>query len=313
MRNHRQDATIRIAAAVGCAAAAVTVLVVSRSEVLDAPMLNALLRAAILLAAVGVALVTYALRPYGHEGALLMGVGLAFAATTLQALPQPLLYSTGRLMLPICTVLLLYAFLAFPSGRLEDRGSVWAIGVTVATVGAAWLLTALVDSPLPERGILSRCQGTCPDNPFQLFGPSAGLSDAAALAVAGAQALGVCLVTGTLLRRLRGATPVERVTLGGALVPLGVLALGYATAFGLQLGGAEDAAAAVGWLYAPLFVVIPLTLLIGQVRGRMFAGTALRRMLVQLGPHPSPAAVEWHMAAAFGDPSLRVAYLLGRR
>jgi hypothetical protein len=47
---------------------------------------------------------------------------------------------------------------------------------------------------------------------------------------------------------------------------------------------------------------------IGQVRGRLFAGAALSRMLLQLGPHPSPAAMEQHMAIAFGDPSLRVAY-----
>ncbi|HEY6781236.1 MAG TPA: ATP-binding protein, partial [Thermoleophilaceae bacterium] len=176
------------------------------------------------------------------------------------------------------------------------------------TTGAAWLFTLLVDSPLPQTGILSRCQGVCPDNPFQLVTASASRSDAAALAVAGAQALSACLVAFVLLRRLRAGAPVERVTLGGALVPLAVLALGYLLAFVLLAAGADHAAAQVGWLYAPLFAIVPIALLVGQVRGRLFAGTALRRMLAQLGPHPSPAAVEQHMATAFGDPSLRIAY-----
>lgn len=308
MQTRRPDARIRIAAALGIAAAVATAPLVAQSEVLDMPQLNALVRTLILSGAIGSALLTWSLRPYSRMGPVLMAISFAFAVTTLQALPQPLLHGVGRLMLPVCAVLLLYAFLIFPSGRLEGHGSRQAIAVAVATMGAAWLLTALVDSPLPETGLLSRCQGACPDNPFQLFDASPGLADFAALAVAGAQALSACLVALVLLRRLRAGTPVERVTLGAAFVLLAVLAVGYVVAFGLRLGGADQAAASLGWLYAPLFVVIPIALLIGQVRGRLFAGIALRRMLVQLGPHPSPIAVEQHMATAFGDPTLRVAY-----
>lgn len=308
MQTRRPDGRIRIAGAIGLAAAIPTALLIGSSDVLERPLLNAALRTLILLAAVCVGVVTWSLRPRSRMGPVMMVVALAFAVTTLQAFSEPLLYSAGRLMLPVCGVLLLYAFVAFPSGRLEDRGSVWAIAVTVLVTGAAWLFTLLVESPLPSAGILSSCQGACPDNPFQLVDASAGVIDAAALAVAGAQALGACLVTLALLARLRAARPVMRVTLVGAVVPLAVLALGYTLAFVLDLAGADDAASSLSWLYAPLFVVIPVALLIAQVRGRLFAGAALRRMLSQLGPHPSPAAMEQHMAAAFGDPSLRVAY-----
>jgi signal transduction histidine kinase len=48
--------------------------------------------------------------------------------------------------------------------------------------------------------------------------------------------------------------------------------------------------------------------MIAQLRGRLQTGAMLRRMLSELGPHPSPAATERHMAAALGDPTLRVAY-----
>jgi signal transduction histidine kinase len=54
--------------------------------------------------------------------------------------------------------------------------------------------------------------------------------------------------------------------------------------------------------------VLAAALAIGRVRGRLVAGAALRRMLLELGPHPSPAAIERQMATAFGDPTLRVVY-----
>jgi signal transduction histidine kinase len=93
-----------------------------------------------------------------------------------------------------------------------------------------------------------------------------------------------------------------------ALVPLAALGVVYTVTFALRAVGADGAADDLGWVNTPLLLAIALALLIGQVRGRMLAGAALRRMLSHLGPHPNPASMERQMAAAFGDPSLRIAY-----
>lgn len=309
MDTSRPDATsFHAAAALGVATAGVSALLVARSDVLYLPGLNAALRAGFLIVAFATAVAARSRRPTSPMGVLVLGIGFVFAITTLQAFPEPLLYGIGRLVLPVCTVLLLYAFLAFPSGRIADRASRRAIGFTAVAMGGAWLFTALVTDPLPSAGLLSRCADACPDNPFAVSGASAGLADAAATVVAGAQAAAAIAITGALLVRLRGATPVERVTLDAALVPLVALAIGYALTFVLQLAGADGAANDVSWVFTPLLALIAIAVLVGQLRGRMFAGAALREMLSQLGPHPNPEAMERQMAAAFGDPSLRIAY-----
>lgn len=298
-----------IGATLGVASAALTAVVMARSTVLEQPAANALLRTLILLTAVGAALVTWRQRPRSRMGPVMMAIALAFGLTTLQAFAQPWAYTVGRLMLPICGgVLLLYALLVFPSGRLEGRRARWALMATVAATAIPWLAIALSTSPLPTRGVLSRCQGACPSNPLQLLRGSAGFTDAAVLAAAGGQALAACLVALVLLRRLRAVRPAERTALVGAVVPLCAIAAGYVVGFALDLAGVESRAADVSWLYVPLFVLVPLALLLGQLRARMFAGAALRGMLPQLGPHPSAVAVERQMALAFGDPTLRIAY-----
>ena len=111
-----------------------------------------------------------------------------------------------------------------------------------------------------------------------------------------------------LMHRMRAATPVQRLTLSGVLCLTALLATAFTAAAVLSAAGADRAVTAVGWVAALWFVAIPLVFLIGQVRGRLFAGAALRRVLALLGPHASATHVERAMAAALGDPSLRVAY-----
>ena len=107
---------------------------------------------------------------------------------------------------------------------------------------------------------------------------------------------------------MRAATPVQQLTLSGVLCLTALLATAFTAAAVLSAAGADRAVTAVGWVSALWFVAIPLVFLIGQVRGRLFAGAALRRVLALLGPHASATHVERAMAAALGDPSLRVAY-----
>ena len=224
----------------------------------------------------------------------------------MQASPDPVLYNTGRLILPLSTLLLFYASLAFPTGRIERRGErrvMW--GVTVAMV-AAWAIEAMTASNLPVFSIVSRCEGTCPPNPFDVLGPSGGWT----LGAFAAEAASAWAIVVALGLRLDRSTPVQRLMLGGVVALMAALAVAISAATILHAAGDDDAAVQVGWAYAPIFVAIPLVFLAGQLRGRMFAGAALRRVLASLGPNPSAARLEHGMRQALGDPSLRIAFPL---
>jgi len=103
----------------GTVATLLTLLLVAASDVLAHPGINAVLRAVNIVSAVGFGAATWYLRPRSRLGPLLVGIGFLFALTTLQAFSASLAYNTGRLLLPASWVALLYAFLAFPTGRIE--------------------------------------------------------------------------------------------------------------------------------------------------------------------------------------------------
>ena len=123
-----------------------------------------------------------------------------------------------------------------------------------------------------------------------------------------AQAASACAVVVALVLRLRGSAPVQRLMLAGVVALMAALAVALTLATVLHAAGDDDAVVRVGWAYAPIFVAIPLVFLIGQLRGRMFAGAALRRVLGTLGPRPSAARLERGLRRSLGDPSLRVAF-----
>ena len=113
---------VRVAVLAGAAATMATVFFVSRSDVLAEPWVNAVLRSLSIVCAVGVGAVTLSLRPQSRLGPVLVALGFLYAAASLQASSDPLVYNVGRLVLPVSTLALLYASLAFPTGRLEHPG-----------------------------------------------------------------------------------------------------------------------------------------------------------------------------------------------
>ncbi len=294
---------VRAAVLAGAAATMATVFFVSRSDILAEPWVNAVLRSLNIVCAVGVGAVTWSLRPQSRLGPVLVALGFLYAATSLQASSDPLVYNAGRLVFPVSTLALLYASLTFPTGRIEQRAQ-RRVMVTVAIVMVtAWAVEALSVPRLPVLSVLSRCEPACPANPFDVVDGTGTTFIMFAAQAASAWAIVVMLVL-----RMRAATPVRRLTLSGVLGFTALLATAFTAAAVLNAAGADRAVTAVGWVSALLFLAIPLVFLIGQVRGRLFAGAALRRVLELLGPHASATHVERAMAAALGDPLLRVAY-----
>jgi signal transduction histidine kinase len=294
---------VRVAVLAGAAATMATVFFVSRSDILADPWVNAVLRSLSIVCAVGVGAVTLSLRPQSRLGPVLVALGFLYAAASLQASSDPLVYNVGRLVLPVSTLALLYASLAFPTGRLEHPGQRRVMAAVAVVMVTAWTVEALTAPRLPVFSVLSNCDAACPANPFNVV--SAGGTTFVTFA---AQALSAWAVVVMLIHRMRAATPVQQLTLSGVLCLTALLATAFTAAAVLRTAGADRAVTTVGWVAALWFVAIPLVFLIGQTRGRLFGGAALRRVLALLGPHASATHVERAMAAALGDPSLRVAY-----
>ena len=287
----------------GAAAAVGAAFAVARSDVLAEPEVNAALRCLNIVSAIGVGAVTWSLRPRSRLGPVLIAIGFLYAGTSLQASADPYAYNVGRLLLPACAVGLFYVSLAFPTGRIEREGEQRVMVAIAAAMLVAWGAEALTSPYLLVSSVLSECAGPCPPNPFDVT-DAAGTQSVAFVV----QAASAWAVVAALVLRLRTASPVQRLALEVPPAIIALLAAAFTAAALLHAAGDDDAVVAVGWVYAPLYVVIPLTFLIGQLRGRLFAVGALRRVLASLGPHPDAARVERDIASALRDPSLRVAF-----
>src|SRR5829696_3946723 len=125
-RPERHARDVRLVVLAGAVAAVGTAFVVARSDVLAEPNVNAALRYLNVVSAIGVGAVTWSLRPRSRLGPVLIVPGFLYAVTSLQASADPYAYNIGRLLLPLCAVALLYASLAFPTGRIERQGE-WRV------------------------------------------------------------------------------------------------------------------------------------------------------------------------------------------
>jgi hypothetical protein len=78
-------------------------------------------------------------------GLLMMAVGFAWFAASLEASNDPLLFSIGRVIAPLWIGVFLHALLSFPTGRLEStpaRVIVVAYYLDVTVVQLAWVMFA---------------------------------------------------------------------------------------------------------------------------------------------------------------------------
>ena len=185
---------------------------------------------------------------------------------------------------------------SFPSGRLPA-------GRERTLVIAAYVLVPL--APLPAMlfstaGELVDCGSSCPEN-LLLVEPDAQLGEA--LLTAGAVVLMIlCLLAVWLLvRRWRAAGPAERRSLA-PLLGAGAVTLAFVFA---------NAAIGAPALYALTFVALaamPFAFLAGLVRADLAQARGVRSLVAGLGDLPGPGDLRGALAAALGDPGLRIAF-----
>jgi signal transduction histidine kinase len=305
----RRNVVVGVAVS-GVVAAVGSGLLLATSGHLARPLAYGLQVSVMVAGTTGVALYWAIRRPGNRIAFALMAYAAAAVGISLQGAASPLLHSIGVLFDAPMFLLGYYLVFAFPEGRLVGTLE----KVLVAAV--AWaLLVSFVPwfffSPVVSGGApLAGCNASCPTNALMIadrpkiatgFGKT---EEYIAVFVAAAIVLG-------LLYRLAGASGPRRRALLPVYVPALLVTIPF-TVFHAQLAGLIklDATAAdrVGWLLTTGRIALTFGFLVAIWQAMVFAGVALKRIMVRLGEEADAARLRDLVAGALDDPPLELAF-----
>ena len=220
-----------------------------------------------------------------------------------------LVHSVGAAAAPLLLAVVFQLALSLPSGRLRGRFDRGAVALAYAAASVVAVGRALVRDPFLDP----TCWRNCLDNTFLVHAsPSeARLFDHVWLACA--FVIGVALGARCAQRALFASRPALRSLWPGLAAGVLVGVSVAATAAALALDPLESPRRL---LFRALFVALAVSVLtlavavawsVVEARRRR---DAVRRLAADLAAAPQPGRLEDALAAAFGDPTLQVAYQL---
>jgi signal transduction histidine kinase len=247
---------------------------------------------------------------YVRFGRLLVVWGLLNCLAVLSFSSSPLAYSAGRVGVWVVEPLGIAALLAFPLGVLHNRLERGLVIVISATCAMLFLPTAFLVEHYPEPSLWATCLDNCPENAFMLVATEPGFVDAWVRPVREAITIAVFLaVVGVFSHRFRTATPLWKRMLAPVL--LVALVRGVALAGFIPLRQVDPGSVGVdvlSWIFVLSVPALALAFLIGVVRSRLLAGTALEQLALQLRRHSDERDLRDMLASVLHDPSLELAY-----
>ncbi len=269
----------------------------------------------VLLIATPVAVGLYALRrdPESRFAKVLVAAGFLWAPSLLAAAQNSVPYSIGRVASWFVLLSLVAVVLMFPSGRLSGRVDRALVVAAVALIGTLYLPVALLTSHYPVPSPFSPCRHACPPNAFMVVDTEPGVVGSVitplrevlsvALFFATAIVLAVKVARASRLMR-RTLTPV----LAGAM-----FALVASGAFLIARRADPGAPIARTLGYVAVFATpaVVAGLVVGLLRWRALATTALQKLTREFDRASSGVRVRELLADAVGDPSLDIAYWTG--
>jgi signal transduction histidine kinase len=263
-----------------------------------------LARAAYVLAPAAVGIYAWHLHPEERLGRLLVVFAAAAALWTLNGSGDPALFGVARLAGVFVAPLLSYLVLSFPEGRLHSRLEGWVVAGSGAVVALCWVPLVFITAQPVILTPLVRCAPHCPHNAF-FVGVSPGLERALGAGVRFGYAVMLVGVVLLLLRRLLAATaPMRRM-----LLPVLVASILYAGALALYVAVQSRGATVIaisGWVVILAVPMIPVALLLGLARERLFVRSALARLVTALPGLRDSEQVGDAMSVAFKDQSLQI-------
>ena len=288
----------------GTVATAGSVVLVARSDVLTHPHANAVARGLAIALCTAVGAYTWWQRPRSRLGLLVTGIGLSLSVTALMAVDAPVPFTLGRVATAGFVLLTVYVFICFPRDHLTPGPAASFVRALVILTTALWVLALALTEELPVGGPVAQCTGACPANAFQLVSTTEAVSQALAIAVNALSALGLVVATGTLVAKARSPDRLRRRAVEPLLWVMSCAVLSYAVYLALRQAGVQGSEAP-GAIAIAGFLAMPIGILIGQIRGRLFAATSLARMVAATGSIPvTPERVERLIADALGDPTV---------
>jgi signal transduction histidine kinase len=292
----------------GLALCAVSIVVARTDPAESGRTANTAVSVLTIAALLGVGLYAWHRDPDGRFGRVLFVTGVVWFFVTFSNSDDSFLYSVGRIAGWAFEVVLAYALLSYPNGRLESRAA------RVVVVGGALLILLLyvptipITAQYPLPAPFTSCTTHCPRNFFLAGGSEASIvpnlikpvRDVLAIVIY----LGAVYVLGT---RLRSAGHNLRRTLMpvlSAAVLRFVAAIVYVT---LRRVGADGEVLEVAVFVALLSVpATALGFLVGLVQWRSYSAGALARLTTGLGETRSPAELRGLVAAALEEPRVEL-------
>ncbi len=306
-RSDLRRVAILAVAVVGAIATAVTVLAAASSPILVDPRGNALWRGAFVALYVGVGTYTWSRRPGSRLGPIVAGVGFLYAANSLNASGNPLVYTVGMVIWAAGIVFTAFMYLCFPRGRLEsslERRFVLALALSTAVL---WALILALSPTLPPGGSFTDCGTRCPHNALQIVSGHAATGEALNTAFSVVFTISLIGIAMLIFNKALSSARLRR----RAITPLALVFIANITEFVIALFVAPaypDTRAALKILDGALTSAIPIAMLIGQVRGHVFAAKSLGQIAVRAGGRPLTAGtVQKVIRDALRDPTIALA------
>ena len=290
----------------GAVATAVMAWVTARSPILVDPGIW-VWQASFVASYVAVGVYTWWRRPESRLGPLVVGAAFLYSVTCLTASGAPLAYTLGMVVWAAVIVYLPYVYLCFPRGWLEsrlERGFILAFALSTALV---WGLILALSPTLPPGGDFTDCGTRCPQNALQIVSAHAATGVALNTAYSVVTTIFLIGIAMLIFHKERSSAHLRR----RAIAPLAWVFIANIAEFVIALfvesaypGTRETFKIANG----VVTLALPGAMLVGQLRGDMFAAMSLGQIAVRASGKPvTPAAVQKMIGDALGDPTITLA------
>ena len=253
---------------------------------------------------IGTGLFAWYRRPDNRFGPLMTAVGFTWCISGLSVDRHPNLFIIGYAINPLPFALLFHMLCAFPTGRLADRLSKFAVGLGYFITTVLWWVILLFYDPTRDAWA---------SNPLNAFDDDQiadfliGLQSALAI-------VAVLLVPVILRRRWNRASRGQRQVLEpvylAAAVLMTLLLLSLIADFTGPNGTVEDSIDIAGLVS---LATIPFAFLVGLMRSRLSHAGAIADLVARLTADDRRRGLGEALADALGDPSLTLLYWLPSR
>jgi signal transduction histidine kinase len=243
----------------------------------------------------------------GRFGPVLFVTGITWFFVTLSNSDISFLYSVGRISGWVFEVVLAYALLSYPIGRLESRGARAVVIGGALLIGLLYVPTIPFTAEFPLPAPFTSCATDCPQNFFSAGSEPAFLIDVVKPI---RDSLAVLVYFGAvfvLTTRLRNAGHNERRTLAPVLTAAAVRFLAAIVYVSLRRVGAHGAVLETAVFVALLSVpATALGFLVGLLQWRVYSGRALGLLTTRLAETRTPTELRDLVARSLEEPATEI-------